>query len=313
MKPSKHPPSDHSRQMQGSDNTGEAKKAPSAALETESSPKEDILQNLPFSRQKLEKIIESLEDDITRGAWKNRNYVSTDLKLMPALVEQANVKYSGLNLKFVDDPSDFARSVEKNINDGVNVARFLVYTNDKWLHFSVIDQRTIGGKTSVIFFESTTFDNTKSSLLAIRSQLALQNLNLPNCRFSIVEMDIQRSSSECAMFSLALAKKLHTESEKIEIMHQKNIDGVLCEPNFPLPSDKVDMYLPASFYKHTQGRRRMGAYIKSNPDSEKKKINKKGETLTERFTRNLVELDGKSVSVSPHKKRIVEYKNVLKL
>ncbi|WP_273760595.1 YopJ/AvrA family T3SS effector serine/threonine acetyltransferase [Bartonella sp. ML70XJBT.G] len=271
-------------------------------------------QKIPFSREELKDIIAGLEDDIVNGKWLkgNYHYANTDLKMMPALIEQANRKYQGLNLKLITTSEELVSSIKEAMANGVQSSRYIVNTTDRGIHFAVIDQRTIENKTSLIAFEPATLQDEIPLLLAIRIQLIVQE-QLPECSLSKMEMDIQRSASECGIISLALAKKLHTESEKLTRMHKENIDGVLNKTHLTLPPEKVDPYLPASFYKHTQGRRRLREYLKSNPEAEHEKVNKKDETLVERFDKNLVEAKGKTVSVSLHKKRISEYKSVLTL
>ncbi len=175
----------------------------------------------------------------------------------------------------------------------------------------MIDHRTIEGKTSLIAFEPATLNSEIPLLLAVRIHLTVQHA-LPEYHFSKVEMDIQRSASECGIISLALAKKLHTTTEKLTRMHKDNIDGVLCKTNTTLSPDKVDPYLPVTFYKHTQSKRHLEKYVQSNPEAEQEKVNKKGETLTERFKKSLVTTEeGKNVSVSPHRKRVTEYKSLM--
>ncbi|WP_455480554.1 YopJ/AvrA family T3SS effector serine/threonine acetyltransferase [Bartonella sp. B12(2025)] len=270
-------------------------------------------ENVAFSPEQLKDIIAGLETDIVDGNWMNADYASTDLKMMPALVEQANLKYPGMNLSFAMTAHEFADSMKKAIDDGVQSSRCIINIKDGGIHFAVIDHRTIDDQTSVVFFEPTTLKSMQPAMLALRTQSAVKSHQVPNCHFAIVEMDIQRSASECGMFSLALAKKLYTESSKLERMHRDNISGVLCERGTPLPYDKLDHYLPPSFYKHTQGTRRLKEYVKSNPSAESEKVNKKGETLFQRFDKNSVKAEDKNVSVSSHKKRIIEYKSVLKL
>ncbi|WP_425277455.1 YopJ/AvrA family T3SS effector serine/threonine acetyltransferase [Bartonella queenslandensis] len=245
------------------------------------------------------------------GRWFTADYASTDLKLMPALIEQANCKYPAMRLQLATSTHNFALALKEAIANGVQSSKFIIYTKDRGIHFSVIDHKTIDDKTSVIFFEPTTFNSMKPAVLALRTQLALKAHELPNCSFSMVEMDIQRSNSECGMFSLSLAKKLHAESQKLARLHEDNLKGVLCKPDTPLPAEKLDQYLPSTFYKHTQGRRRLEQYLKSNPDAEHEKVNKKGETLTERFEKSLVTAEGKTVSVSQHRKRATEYKSLM--
>ncbi|WP_375684076.1 MULTISPECIES: YopJ/AvrA family T3SS effector serine/threonine acetyltransferase [unclassified Bartonella] len=279
-----------------------------AHLEQSSSEKG---KNIPFNREELKSIIARLEDDISTGRWFTADYASTDLKLMPALVDQANRKYPDMRLQLAASSHDFALALKEAIENGVQSSRFIIHTKDRGIHFALIDHQTIEDKTSVIFFEPTTFNNMKPAVLALRTQLALKAHELPNCSFAMAEMDIQRSSSECGMFCLALAKKLHTESAKLERLHKDNIKGVLCEPDTPLPAEKLDPYLPTTFYKHVQGRRRLGEYLKANPDAAHEKVNKKGETLNERFERSLVATETKTVSVSQHRKRATEYKSLM--
>ncbi len=269
-------------------------------------------KNISFQREKLQGIITSLENDITSGYWIIAYYENIDLKMMPALVKQANKKYPEMNLQFALTPQDFAHSLQEAIGRNVQCSRYIVNTQEKGNHFAVIDHQTIENKASVIFFEPTTFmNNINATLLGLRIKQAIEECQLPECYFSMAEMDIQRSPSECGIISLALAKKFHTEAEELTRMHKDNVRGVLCEPDTHLPPDKLDSYLPARFYKHTQGAKRLREYIKSNPETENQKVNKKGETLGERFKKNLVTKEGKAVSVSLHKKRITEYKSLM--
>ncbi|EJF82550.1 hypothetical protein MCU_01408 [Bartonella elizabethae Re6043vi] len=227
---------------------------------------------------------------------------------MPALVEQANSKYPEMHLQLVTSSHHFALALKDTLEKGIQSSRFIIYTKDRGIRFSVIDHQTIDDKTSVVFFEPTTLNNMKPAVLALRTQLAIKAHELSNCSFAMAEMDIQRSSSECGMFCLSLAKKLYIEAHKLERLHKDNVKGVLCEPDTPLSPEKLDSYLPVSLYKHAQGRRRLEHYLKANPEAAHEKVNKKGETLTERFEKNLKEREGKTVSVSQHRKRATEYK-----
>ncbi|MGF7157266.1 YopJ/AvrA family T3SS effector serine/threonine acetyltransferase [Bartonella heixiaziensis] len=268
-------------------------------------------KNDEISKEQLKDIITDLENDIADGTWVKKLYASTDMKLMPALVEQANLKYPDMHLKFATSPQDFTNSLKETIDAGIPSSRYIVNMKDRGIHFAVVDHQTVDNKPSAIFFEPATLNNMLPAMLALRTQIAVKS-EFPECSFSVVEMDIQRSASECGVFSLALAKKLHTEANKLTRLHRDNVNGVLCEPDMPLPPDKLDQYLPATFYKHTQGRRRLDQYMKSNPGAENEKVNKKDETLAERFDKNLVKTeDEKTVSVSSHRKRVREYKSLM--
>ncbi|WP_208436977.1 YopJ/AvrA family T3SS effector serine/threonine acetyltransferase [Bartonella taylorii] len=279
-----------------------------ARLEDSAAEKEE--ESVIFNREKLKDIISDLENDLADGRWMNAYYAELDLKMMPTLVDRANDKYLGLNLKLAMKPEDLPLLIKEAIDNGVQSSRYIVNTGTNRIHFAAIDHQTVDNKTSLLFFEPTTFNNRSAAMLGLRTKQAIQDCQLPDCYFSMVEMDIQRSYSECGIFSLALAKKLHIEAGKLTRMHQDNVSGVLCTPDTPLPSDKVDLYLPPKFYKHTQGARRLREYVRSNPEAEHKKVNKKDETLLERFERNLVETGGKAVSVSLHRKRVSEYKSL---
>ncbi|EAO4349980.1 TPA: effector protein YopJ, partial [Salmonella enterica subsp. enterica serovar Heidelberg] len=52
--------------------------------------------------------------------------------------------------------------------------------------------------------------------------------------------------------------------------------------------------------------------VEANPAAGSSIVNKKNETLYERFDNNAVMLNDKKLSISAHKKRIAEYKSLLK-
>lgn len=265
----------------------------------------------PFNRAELKDIIAGLEQHNADGSWIKNYYDILDLYMMPALVDQANRKYPEMNLKLTSPPNGFALALKDTLESGVKSSRFIVNAHDRGIHFAVVDHQTIDDKISLIFFEPTSLRDTLPALLALRTRQSLEHYPFPPIHFAMAEMDIQRSSSECGMFSLSLAKKLHNESAKLERLHKDNVKGVLFEPDTPLPAEKLDPYLPPRLYKHVQGRRRLMEYLQSNPGSEHETVNKKGETLVERFEKNLETAEGKTVSVSQHRKRATEYKSLM--
>ncbi len=268
-------------------------------------------ENIPCHYEKLKDIIVGLENDIANGAWIRTDYAEMDFEFMPVLIERANRKYLGLNLKLALTPHEFIRLVKKDIENGICASRFILSIKCGGIHFAVVDHRTIEEKTSLIFFEPTTLKSMQTEMLAIRTQATVKCYLLSDCFLSIAAMGIQHSFSECGTFSLALAKKLHTEANSLTKMHEDNVNGVLRELGTPLQSEQLDRYLPPTFYKHLQGRKRFRKYVKSNPEAEHKKVNKRGETLAERFEKNLVTVEGKAISVSAHRKRIREYKSLM--
>ncbi|MFQ6292747.1 YopJ/AvrA family T3SS effector serine/threonine acetyltransferase [Yersinia enterocolitica] len=265
-----------------------------------------------MSNEELKNIIAQLETDIADGSWPHKDYSKIDIKIMPALVMQANNKFPEMNLNFVRSPKDISIEIKSTIEHGVESCRFIINMGEDGIHFSVIDYKHINGKTSLILFEPASFNSMGPAMLAFRTKMAIERYQLPDCHFSMVEMDIQRSSSECGIFSLALAKKLYRERVNLLKIHEDNIKGTLSDSVMPLPHDKLDPYLPVTFYKHTQGKRRLNEYLNTNPQGIDAVINKKNETILNRFDNNQSVIDGKELSVSAHKKRITEYKTLLK-
>ncbi|WP_253377069.1 YopJ/AvrA family T3SS effector serine/threonine acetyltransferase [unidentified bacterial endosymbiont] len=269
-------------------------------------------ESIPVSEEKLKNIINRLESDIADNTWFHKDYARMDLKMMPALIAQANHKHPDMNLHFLMSPFDLPEEIEKNIAQGIESARFIINMGYSRMHCCVLDYKKINDKTSLILFEPVNFILTSPALLAVRVETALQKHPIPDCHLSLAEMDIQRSSSECGIFSLALAKKLHTEQEYLSPLHEANINGMLGSKNQPLQYARIDPYLPARFYKHTQSQGRLNEYLNANPMQKSTIVNKKNETLLLRASNNQSEVNGKIISTSAHKKRIAEYKGLLK-
>ncbi|WP_375689261.1 YopJ/AvrA family T3SS effector serine/threonine acetyltransferase, partial [Bartonella sp. AP57NXGY] len=265
MKPQDSPPP-HSSQTPEGASAPEGAHA-NASLDTLTAHLERLniekIKNTPFNRAELKDIIAGLEKHNADGSWIKNYYDILDLYMMPALVDQANRKYPEMNLKLTSPPDGFALALKETLEKGIKSSRLIVNAQDRGIHFAVVDHQTIDNKTSLIFFEPTLLRDTLPALLALRTRQSIEHHQFPNIHFAIVEMDIQRSSSECGMFSLSLAKKLYLEAQKLERLHKDNIKGVLCEPDTPLPAEKLDPYLPARLYKHVQGRRRLGEYLKA--------------------------------------------------
>ncbi|CAF26618.1 YopJ/AvrA family T3SS effector serine/threonine acetyltransferase [Bartonella quintana] len=301
----------HSFSTQNSDIENESLESLLARLENEDSEKVEN-EDVSVNHEKLKGIITDLESDLASGKWINAFYANIDLKMMPALVKQANTKYPEMNLKLALTPQELVFSIKETINSGVQSSRFIVNLGGSRIHFAVIDHQTVADKTSLLLLEPTSFENGNAAMMGLRTKKALQDSDLSHYSFSMAEMNIQRSTSECGIFSLALAKKLYLESDKLKKMHTDNVNGVLSDPESAyLSSDKLDQYLPITLYKHTQSTKRLKQYVKANPGSEHKSINKKEETLFERFEKNLTLKEDKAFSVSTHKKRISEYKSLL--
>ena len=263
-------------------------------------------------KELLKKIIAELECDITGHIGNSTRNIATDLSLMPALVNEVNRKYPQMNLRFADTPQTLAVLIKQSVSSEEMCSRYIVNGGENCVHFAIIDCKIINDKISVILFEPATYHNMVPAMLALRVKLAIEREHIPDCCFSAAEMDIQHSRSECGIFSLILAKKIHTESEHLFNIHKDNAEGILSDSFGLVMSDKTDTYLPVTFYKHTQGLSRIEQYIQSHPEDRNRIINKKNETIYTRFVNHSVEYEHKQRSVSAYEKRIALYKSVMK-
>ncbi|AQX27539.1 MULTISPECIES: YopJ/AvrA family T3SS effector serine/threonine acetyltransferase [unclassified Bartonella] len=267
-----------------------------------------------FSSTSLENIITALEDDIESNRFYNTEYARIDFKMMPALVKQANNKYPEMNLTLIKEPIDFVSPFKKTIKKGIQSSRYMINVGaNNQFHFGVVDHQTLNNKISLILFEPVSFNLIKPALLGAKMQTIIETRLPSSIYFSMVEMNIQRSMSECGIFSLSLAKKLYLQSDKLKKLHIDNIEGKW-DRSTRLSHDVLDKYLPVSFYKHTQSLRRLETYVQKNPGSENEIVNKKNETIFERFEKNLVTLPwlNKNISASAHRKRVSEYKSLIR-
>lgn len=266
----------------------------------------------PLCKESLERLIDELEHDLADGSWEKNTYARSDLEMMSALVNLANIKKPAMNIEFVTRAQDLGQAINNAMEGAITSARFITNLGEDGIHFSVIDYKMVDKKASLILFEPANFTGSGPILLTLRADSSLSR-NTADYHFCAVEMDIQRSISECGMFSLALAKKLHREASQLDALHQDNIKGVLLSKGeFYLPHTKLDPYLPVTFYKHTQGRHRLNEYLKANPEREQQKVNKKEETILPRFEKNVRAVGDKQLSSSIHQKRIVELTALLK-
>lgn len=170
---------------------------------------------------------------------------------------------------------------------------------------------SVNGKPSILLFESARPYSNSSGILAFNIRLALEKINL-GAQFCVIELDIQRSHYDCAIFSLAIAKKIHKHEEAIFSLHQYIADNEMTKPDFEgfVRKNISDRFLPADFYKHTQSKSRIKEYLETNPENANRFINKKNERITDLMNTRFVEVndDDKNMSVSKsiHLKRLVE-------
>jgi len=271
--------------------------------------------------------VHMLENDIDNRIMKKRGalYARTDFYMMPLLVERANKKYPGLNLQFIADCSHIKEAISDILASGVKSARLIVNVFDREagvnrekgfniqerfdIHFAAFDCRRVGDKLSVVMFEPAR-DSMNGMYLGINAFSIFKRDEFKDiCQFSVIIMGVQKSATECGIFSLSFAKKTHQDAAALDKLHQDNVDGLLEDV---LSDENTYKYLPVSFYKHTQSQERIHQYLNANPTQANQVVNKKGESLTDRFSRDIIELDSKPFSLSCWNKRLTEYQGLIK-
>ncbi|AYZ95766.1 MULTISPECIES: YopJ/AvrA family T3SS effector serine/threonine acetyltransferase [Burkholderia] len=262
------------------------------------------------SANDLGRYIEDVEESLNSESWAFRAFSDLDEKLMPYLVEMANSRKPGLNLSYLSEPILIVEKLREAIDSRVESERYIVNLGERGTHFSALDYRLIDGISSLLMFEPANFNSLAVSLLAFRLKSILDRVDFFHVKFSIFEMDIQRSGAECGIFSLALAKKLHKESAAIIELHRLNLAGEISVGDLYAAKNEIDKFLPPSLYKHAQSSFRIADYIKSNPGSDKVSVNKKGETLLERRNAHVRSIEGRYMIDSIHQKRLIELKRL---
>lgn len=262
-------------------------------------------------RSLLLSYIDQVEASLNDGTWcQGESFSEVERKLMVDLVQMANDRKPGLNLVYLESPEPLGALIKQAMEGaGATRSRYIVNMGAEGTHFAVFDCRILDGHASVILFEpATLLGGLGPQRLALRAQAAvLMACPLATCHFLTVEMDLQRSVSECGVFSLALGKKLHKEHQALSSLHQLNVQRVFFDNPF-MPPSEADQYLPPSFYKHVQGRARMAEYLQTRPDAEQVILNKKQQTLRERVSGHMEAVGGRVISKSAHDKRLAELK-----
>lgn len=129
-------------------------------------------------------------------------------------------------------------------------------------------------------------------------------------KYSVCDLNIQKSRGECGIYSISFAKKLYKERTALDALHEINVNTPWDFGN-SFPDVVGDKYLSASFYKHSQSQKRIEEYLEARPDMVGQVVNKKGENLLERYKNNLIEVDNKPFSLSCWNKRLAEYQGII--
>lgn len=287
--------------------------------------------SLVTHEDKVRKIIDDLEVDLeyvkSSGDMtifnqnKKNAYAANDSDYMSYFVDKINNKYSEINLRYLEEPSEIGNEIKKCTEEGITSARFICNLHKNNIHFAVVDYKQLDEKVSVILFEPSRISKQSQAkkvdggtLLAFLIRQSIKDSVESNFNAINVEMNIQKSESECGIFSLAIAKQLYIERDALALLHRDNTSNKFeFEPWEFFPQDKLDQYLPPSFYKHTQGKNRLSRYLRNYSQADNMVVNKKNQTLMTRFENHaaLNLKDNKQISYSILEKRISKYKSLI--
>ncbi|MCG8291481.1 YopJ family acetyltransferase [Pseudomonas entomophila] len=252
-------------------------------------------------QNKLNQCIAEVNQALHSDHWHTTRFDHHDVGLMPGLIEHANKSAPGLNLMLATSPSLAVNCIQDALMDGVSSGRIIVNIGTEGIHWSALDFRVMNGKCSIISFEPSTFLNHGPAKLdSDLSQQLTKGLHGREHNFHTIFMDIQRSASECGIFSLVTTKKLHKYHDEITVLHELNIEG-------DIQNHHKDTILPPAFMKHTQSKSRLAEYIDNHPEGDTTEINKKKQTLVDHQASHLATTHGKEMVTSIHEKRLDLY------
>ncbi|QUS55272.1 YopJ/AvrA family T3SS effector serine/threonine acetyltransferase [Pseudovibrio brasiliensis] len=257
-------------------------------------------------KSQIETYLHTIHEHLENGKQLPSNSSApTDKKFMNDLVGIANSKKEGLNAQFCSHPAEMAQSIKEMIANNQTSARFIVNMGGG-IHFAAFDFAMVDGKPSVIGVEPATMNSMGPAMLAIQTKSAFET-HCPDVKCVTIESDLQRSNGECGIFSLAIAKKMLKEGESFHVLHEKNLVGALPENNYGFVTAKdSDDLLPPLLMKHAQSEKRLDRYLAAHPEHTDLQVNKKGETLKERQTRHVVDVQVEDKTI--HYSNSIEHK-----
>ncbi|WP_404273692.1 YopJ family acetyltransferase [Yersinia similis] len=191
------------------------------------------------------------------------------------------------------------------------------------VHYTCFDVSKMGNNTSLMVYEPAFIkDNTnahvynglQSLLGSIIYSRETKELSHDVFNVGFVEMGIQKSPYDCAIYSVSIANNLnkHTEFSKkmLDSISNKPLSdyGVVffyessAENTVNNKDNKIKTNIPPMFLKHSTS---LSGIKKSDIDTDDIIINKKNETLSDRIKNNFIERGGVTCSNSIEKKRLL--------
>lgn len=228
----------------------------------------------------------------------------TDLLLMDDLVAFENKINPGINAHYVDDAWNFgerlhqllARAAHEGAADFsarlvVNIGPVVFflsdhqfYTKTNKVHFCAFDVRMIGNQLSIIAMEPADY-SVGDAITWLKAKVSHSlRRHLPNAKAAFIALRTQCSTDECGIFSLSFIRKSFSEKSALDDLHRKNITGDLESADQAF----LENQFPPAFMKHTHSFNRLQFYLGHQPRFQQTEINRKQQTLEERFQSHLV-------------------------
>lgn len=254
---------------------------------------------------KLERYIQDIETCFQQANWSQTVFAHMDVALMPELVAMLNDKNPGLNLIHLNSTEPLTAEAERFIHSTSQPAtqRFIVNVDEYGCHYATIDMRRLeDGSVSALLFEPYGENLNIPALLYMRTHYALRERKTLNIPLGYINLNIQKSRSECTIFSLVIAKQLLKAEKEITKLHENNRGADLSS----MSNEAHDAQLPATLFKHTQDVNRLARYIERNPVAAQQPVDKKGNDLTVWLARRYQEDKVKTRSI--YDKRLKMYR-----
>ncbi|WP_340607755.1 YopJ family acetyltransferase [Xenorhabdus bharatensis] len=184
-------------------------------------------------------------------------------------VINANIENPGLNLSVVNNINELPIHIEKFVNNAQTQARFIAFFSEEKYHAIAFDCCHIPNEgVSIIGIEpaNSLQPGPCKEIATACQKLDFSLINTP-VSLRILSSNQQNSTGECIIYSLSLAKKMHKESNKLSLLHQKNLNNELNithkSNNVVIYPPEADKYLLPLFMKHCQSEKRMNNYLSS--------------------------------------------------
>ena len=182
-------------------------------------------------------------------------------------------KYQQSNINYFPSVSHFFEFLDKlKEGSGQGVIKMSLKGRLDNSHFCALEYRIVQGRKYVVFFESarlqgTTEAGTDHGVKLLR-ELSLKHFKSEMPTIAYLEMDVQRSASDCAIYALYTASHLHAcvkyvdfvfdEIKKMPVNRTRTLGANICylywkhASNILHASSKFVTAPPSSLFKHMQ-------------------------------------------------------------